>query len=163
MPLIFITVGLGLPLWAFRVSLFWIHNFCACSMKQLAFLFVFICYFWSLGAQVTLRLTSIPANTPAGSSIYFAASINNWNPGDAASALTVVNGVYQLVIPEGTGTVSFKFTRGDWASVEANASGQDIPNRTFTFTGSPQVINLSVLRWKDNFGGGVDDDNVRPK
>ena len=118
-------------------------------MKKLAFLFVFICCFWSLGAQVTLRLTSIPANTPAGSSIYFAASINNWNPGDAASAFTVVNGAYQLVIPEGTGTVSFKFTRGAWASVETNASGQDIPNRTFTFTGSPQVINLSVLRWKD--------------
>lgn len=118
-------------------------------MKQILFFIVYLLFGWSLTAQVTLRLTSIPANTPAGSTIYFAASINNWNPGDAGSALTLVNGVYQIVIPEGSGTVSFKFTRGSWASVEANASGQDIPNRTFTFTGSPQVINLSVLRWKD--------------
>jgi predicted alpha/beta superfamily hydrolase len=118
-------------------------------MKRIALFIHLVLFTWSLTAQVTLRLTSIPANTPAGSTIYFAASINNWNPGDAAAALTVVNGVHQIVIPEGTGTVSFKFTRGAWASVEANASGQDIPNRTFTFTGSPQVINLSVLRWKD--------------
>ena len=42
---------------------------------------------FSLGidAQVTLRITSIPANTPTGATIYLAGSINGWNPFDNGS------------------------------------------------------------------------------
>ena len=32
-------------------------------------------------AQVTLKVTSIPANTPAGATIFVAGSFNGWNPG----------------------------------------------------------------------------------
>lgn len=104
--------------------------------------------------QVTLRITSIPGNTPAGATIYLAGSVNSWNPGDSNSMVQPDGfGAYQIIIPEGTGTVEYKFTRGSWATVEGNASGGYLPNRTFTFTGVPQTLNLTVQSWEDLTGG----------
>lgn len=101
-------------------------------------------------SQVTLRITTIPANTPANATIYVAGSFNTWNPQSAAHIMQPDGlGAYQIVIPEGSGTATYKFTRGAWASVEGNASGGFLPDRTFTFTESPQTINLTVLSWED--------------
>lgn len=106
-------------------------------------------------SQVTLRITSIPGNTPPSSTIYLAGSINNWNAGDANYIMQPDGlGAYQIIIPQGTGSVEYKFTRGSWPTVEGNASGGFLPNRTFTFTGSPQTISLTILSWEDLTGGG---------
>lgn len=105
-------------------------------------------------AQVTLRITGLPANTPAGATIYFASNINNWNPADPAYALTRdANGVPTIVIPQGTGTVLYKFTRGTgWETVEGGPNGEEIGNRSFTFGAGPQTVNLTIQSWKDLFG-----------
>lgn len=114
--------------------------------------------------QVTLRVTSIPSNTPAGASIYIAGTINSWNPGNADYILQPDGlGAYQFTIPEGIGTVSYKFTRGSWQTVEGNALGGFLPDRSFTFTGSPQTINLTILSWEDLGGtsGSTASSNVQ--
>lgn len=119
-------------------------------MKQLLPLFLLVAV--ALPAQVTLRVTSVPANTPEGATIYVAGSFNSWNP--AATALVADgNGKYSCVIAEGKGTAEFKFTRGSWATVEGNATGKYLPNRTFSFTGSAQTLNLSILSWEDTGAG----------
>jgi len=100
-------------------------------------------------------VTSLPSSTPSGAAIYFASSINTWNPGSANFTLTTgTNNIRTITIPEGTGTVSYKFTRGSWATVEGNATGGSLPNRTFTFTGQPQTINVTILTWEDLSGSG---------
>jgi predicted alpha/beta superfamily hydrolase len=116
--------------------------------KYLTLLFIGIPFFmWS---QVTLRVTSIPTNTPAGASIYVAGSFNGWNPMSAAHVMIPdENGAWELTIPEGTGTVEYKFTRGGWPTAEGNANGGFLPNRSFTFTGQPQTLNLTILSWED--------------
>lgn len=125
-------------------------------MKKWLFLFCPILAF----SQVTLRVTSIPSSTPLGSSIYMAGTVNNWNPASAAHILAADGqGNYLITIPEGTGTVSYKFTRGSWSTVEGNANGGFLPDRTFTFTGSPQTINLTIQSWED-LGGGTAAANV---
>ena len=118
-------------------------------------LFILICF--SSKAQVTLNITSLPVNTPNGAVIYFASSVNSWSPNNNNFVLNNGNnGTKTITIPEGTGTVQFKFTRGSWASVETNSSGGAIANRTFTFTGQPQTINLTVQNWEDlATGGGI--------
>jgi predicted alpha/beta superfamily hydrolase len=116
-------------------------------MKKLYFLLLFPVIAF---AQVTLKITSIPSNTPAGASIYLAGSVNTWNPGDANYILQPDGfGNLQIVIPQGTGTVNYKFTRGSWATVEGNATGGFLPDRSFTFTGGPQTINLTIQSWED--------------
>lgn len=122
-------------------------------MKKISLILLFVGSL-SLPAQVTLRITSIPNNTPLGATIYLAGSINSWTPGNAAYIMQPDGlGAFQITIPEGTGTVEYKFTRGSWSTVEGNANGGFLPNRSFTFTGNPQTINLSILSWED-LGGG---------
>lgn len=115
-------------------------------MKKLLYLLLLVIA--SVQAQVTLKVTSIPANTPAGSVLYVAGNFNSWNPSGTA-LVADGSGNYSCTIPEGLGSVEYKFTRGSWATVEGNASGTYLPNRTFTFNGSPQTLLLTILSWED--------------
>jgi predicted alpha/beta superfamily hydrolase len=119
------------------------------------YIIAFLLFYSCLGySQVTLRITSIPENTPTGSTIYIAGNLNNWNAGDSNYVMQPDGlGVYQITIPQGTGLVEYKFTRGSWPTVEGNATGGFLPNRSFTFTGSPQTINLTIQSWEDITGG----------
>lgn len=124
-------------------------------MKKITLLLAFLSTIL-LNAQVTLRVTSIPANTPAGANVYLIGSINAWNPDNTQYQLQTDGfGARTITIPEGTGTVTYKFTRGvSWSTVEGNATGGFRPDRTFTFTGSPQTINLTIESWEDISGSG---------
>lgn len=125
-------------------------------MKSLYTLFFIIVSTSVLKAQVTLRITSLPSNTPLNSTIYIAGAVNNWN---AASDQYIMEpdgtGNWTITIPEETGTSEYKFTRGSWAAVEGNATGNYLPNRTFTFTGIPQTINVTIASWEDLGGSGT--------
>lgn len=125
-------------------------------MKKISFL-IAVLLTGLLNAQITLRITSIPANTPAGANIYLIGSSNGWDPTNTQYLMQPDGfGARQITIPEGTGTVSYKFTRGgSWSTVEGNASGGFLPDRTFTFTGSPQTLNLTVQSWEDISGSGT--------
>ena len=115
----------------------------------------FLLLFQLTMGQVTLKITSIPSNTPVADKIYLAGDVNSWNEADPSYILQPDDlGNLQITIPEGSGTKGFKFTRGSWAAVEGNASGQYLPNRNYTFTGVPQVINLTILSWED-LGGNT--------
>ena len=115
-------------------------------MKKFLLLFVLASSVFQ--AQVTLKITSVPANTPAGAVIYVAGSFNGWNPSSTPLAADG-SGNFVYTVPEGSGSAEYKFTRGSWPTVEGNAVGQYLPNRTFTFTGSPQTLNLTVQSWED--------------
>jgi len=104
---------------------------------------------------ITIRLTSVPASTPAGATIYLASSGNNWTTDDPAYALTqVADGTYSLTLPPGTGTLEFKFCRGTWASIETDADNRALPNRHLLYTAQPQTLELQVLNWEDE-GGAI--------
>ncbi len=104
----------------------------------------------ALFAQVTLKITSLPSNTPANATIYLAGSVNTWNAGDPNYTLQSDGlGNWQIVIPQGIGTVEYKFTRGSWPTVEGNATGSFLPNRSFMHTNQPQTINLTIQSWED--------------
>ena len=118
--------------------------------KYLAFLFIFCSSVAS--AQVTINITSVPANTPANASIYIAGSFNNWDPGNTNYILTNNGGTYSITLPAGAGTIQFKFTLGSWATNETTANGAQLPNRTFTY-GNGSTINLSIARWASVTGG----------
>lgn len=107
-----------------------------------------------VAADVTLRVASVPQDTPAGSHLYVAGSFNGWNPADPAYELVEHDGVWTVTIPEGTGLAEYKFTRGSWETVEGDANGGRIDNHTFTFTDAPQTLDLSILSWEDLSGGG---------
>ena len=108
-----------------------------------------------LDAQLTLKVTSIPLNTPAGSNIYAAGTFNNWNPSDANTQLSLnTEGHYVLTINPPAGTVKFKFTRGGWPTVEGDANGSFLPDRVLNYNGQPTTVDLTILSWEDTGAGG---------
>lgn len=107
-----------------------------------------------INAQLTLKVTAIPLNTPAGSSIHAAGTFNNWNPSDANTKLSLnADGHYVVTVNPPAGTVKFKFTRGSWATVEGNANGSFLPDRVLTYNGQPTTVDLTILTWEDTGSG----------
>lgn len=107
-------------------------------------------------AQVTLDVTSIPANTPEGDPIHVAGNFNGWDPADPVHALTDDgDGTWSISFTPPVGTVEFKFTRGSWSTAEGNATGGFQPNHTLTYTGSPMTESLPILSWEGEGGTGT--------
>ena len=118
---------------------------------------VFIIFLLScsnLFAQLTINVTDVPQNTPVGDDIYLAGNFNSWDPGNSADILTNNgDGTYSITFTPANGTLEYKFTRGSWTSVEGDAQGQEIANRTLSYTGSQQTVDVSILSWKDGGSG----------
>ena len=115
-------------------------------MRKYLLLFVLSSTF--IFSQVTLKITSIPTNTPTASTIYVAGSFNGWNP-SSTPMVSDGNGNFVYTVPEGSGIAEYKFTRGSWNTVEGNATGNYLPNCTFTFSGTAQTLNLTIQSWED--------------
>ncbi len=101
-------------------------------------------------AQFTVRINvQHPTTTP--DSIYIAGSFNKWNPGDKnfiLSAFRDNNKFIALHLP--AGHYEYKFTRGNWTSVESTEAGLDIYNRVAEIK-SDTVLNDTIAGWLDKF------------
>ena len=124
------------------------------TLKKLCSLLLLLLGF-TVHAQVTFKITSVPANTPANATLYIAGTFNSWNPGSSSHALiyNAADGSYQITLPASTGTMEYKFTRGAWAAVETNATNGAVPNRSYTFGSGPATVLCQVLNWEDLAGG----------
>ncbi len=122
----------------------------------LAMLFVSISLNGRLIAQATFILETIPEYTPAEDFVYMAGDFNGWNPGDVNHQLIKNDeGLWESTLngfPDGI-TLNFKFTRGDWGTVEKGPNGEEIDNRSFTF-GNGDTVMVTIYNWADNGGGG---------
>jgi predicted alpha/beta superfamily hydrolase len=116
-----------------------------------------------VSAQWVIRLTTVPTNTPTADFIYMAGSINTWDPAAPAYKLTKIGNTWQIVLNPPTGLQEFKFTRGSWPTVEGNASGGFLPNRTYTYSGGLDTLNLTIASWEDLGGSntGTTEENVQ--
>lgn len=107
---------------------------------------------WS---QLTIRITGVPSNTPANSSIYVSGTFNNWNPADPARLMTSIgDGKYIITINPAPGQVEFKFTRGSWETVEGSIAGLPQPSHKVFYNGQPKTVEVVVLSWPDVLSGG---------
>jgi predicted alpha/beta superfamily hydrolase len=115
-----------------------------------------------LFSQLTIRVTSIPANTPQNDPIHIAGSFQNWNPGDPNYQLSESNnGIYFITFTPPAGGIEYKFTRGNWDTVEGNANGGFLPNRSYNYAGGLDTIEHQILSWEGSTGGqGSAADNV---
>ncbi|MEO6039149.1 MAG: alpha/beta hydrolase-fold protein, partial [Saprospiraceae bacterium] len=119
-------------------------------------LFLLLLFACSAQAQLTIKVTAIPANTPPGSSIYIAGNFNNWDPGDATKILTALGGgQFSIVLNPPNGTVEFKLTRGSWATVEGDANGNQQANHVTTYNGQPKTVEVPILTWEDQGSGST--------
>jgi metallo-beta-lactamase class B len=123
-----------------------------CKISALS---LFLVFSFVSKSQVVIHIASIAENTPEDATIYFAGNINGWNPGDPAFALEKrADGDHWIDLPDGNGTLEFKFTRGSWDKVESNGHGGFRPNRTYSYGFGVDTLHLDILGWEDLDHGG---------
>ena len=103
-----------------------------------------------LNAQLTIIVNQIPSNTPAGAEVFIAGNFQNWNPGDQAYKLQANSqGNLEITFTPSVQNMSFKFTRGSWDTVEGNANGGFLPDRSYTYNGGLVTLTVQILSWED--------------
>lgn len=85
---------------------------------------------------------------PADEAIYLATDRHGWRPDGVRCERTgPAEARAVLRLPVGT-ALSFKATRGSWATVEKAADGREIPNRRVRVEGDT-VVTIAVAAWAD--------------
>ena len=102
-------------------------------------------------AQVTIVISRVPDNTPKEDTLYLAASINSWDPGNRAYQFErEADGSYRLNLPQAQMPFVYKITRGNWTRVEGDVNGNKLGDREIpVFQKPPFVANIQVLSWED--------------
>ena len=100
--------------------------------------------------KIRIEINSLPASTPAGSSIFIAGNFNSWNPQNKNFQFQKNEKGYFLELPLNAGSYEYKITRGGWDKVETTMEGKDVGNRTLKVDGDA-TIEVSVEGWKDLF------------
>jgi AraC-like DNA-binding protein len=110
----------------------------------------FFCAADHAGAQVTIRVSQIPAYTPNGDSIYVAGTFNNWTTRSSDYRLAKqADGSYAITINTTLSYFEYKFTRGSWNTVEGGEGGRAIGNRVFYTKDSTAIIDVIIRTWED--------------
>ncbi|MBK8572308.1 MAG: alpha/beta hydrolase [Holophagaceae bacterium] len=105
----------------------------------------------AVGFQVT-----VPATTPRDAALHVAGNMNGWNPGDPQWQLRrQADGTWsgQFLLEPGY-ALQFKLTRGSWETVEKDAKGGELPNRTVE-VGPATTVRIQVASWRDQAPGAA--------
>ncbi len=104
--------------------------------------------------QVTFEVT-VPPETPPDAEVWLSgnhAALGQWN-GAGVKLTRSPEGRYTTRLPLPAGTaLEYKVTRGSWATVEKDASGQELPNRALRVDSRSERVSLTVARWADQGG-----------
>jgi predicted alpha/beta superfamily hydrolase len=101
--------------------------------------------------QLTLDV-AVPLETTAEAEVWVCGNhpaLGAWD-GKGVKLTRTPDGHYEgtVSVPAGT-LLEYKVTRGDWETVEKDASGREIHNRKLRMGGEAQRVSITVARWAD--------------
>ena len=100
--------------------------------------------------KIRVEVHHLPSNTPENADIYISGDFNNWDPGDTKYLMNRAgDSMYYIDLPRGAGELEYKFTRGDWTSVEKDGCGFEIDNRSLKYGRDNKIISNTILSWAD--------------
>lgn len=104
--------------------------------------------------SVRLVIESVPTNTPEDAKIYVAGTFNSWQTDLPRFQMQPQgDGSYALTVPIYRDTVQYKFTRGNWSSVEGRRSGRARFNRQLILPPLTEpTVRVQILSWEDLSG-----------
>jgi len=122
----------------------------AICRRLLVVFLLFPCF--GLDAQLKILITGLPYSTPEGDTLFFAGSINGWNPHDPDFMFrkNPLTGLFELNIPQPAASGKFKVTRGSWSSVECRSDGSNIGDRVYM--GESRITEINIEAWHDISG-----------
>ena len=98
---------------------------------------------------VTFVIKNLPEAHNFDDDIYISGDFEGWSGGSAKFKLKKEKEIYKIDVPKYNESISFKFTKGDWDSVECEKAGNPIENRVYAFTKLKDTIEISILNWND--------------
>lgn len=107
-------------------------------------------------AQATFNVTVPGSTAGTGRSVFLAGELNRldpplafWNPGGLR--MNQIDSTHWTVTVTGApGTnIQYKYVLGDWAFVEKSQNCSEIQNRSVTLSSTGQVLNHTVLQWRN--------------
>lgn len=99
--------------------------------------------------QIILKVDKIPANTPKGAFIYVTGNFNYWNTSEQKFMLKPGQDKSLCIkLPLSYGKIEYKFTRGDWTSMEADLCGYAIENRKIQKS-TNDTVHVVIESWSD--------------
>jgi len=111
-------------------------------------------YIGYINGQVTFRVTDLPKSTPPDTEIFISGDFEGWSGGSDQYRLDLLGDHnYIITLPQQSGDIRFKFTRGSWASVEKGKHGEEISNRVYSFGGNGDTVEIIILNWADSGEG----------
>jgi AraC-like DNA-binding protein len=110
---------------------------------------------WEKRIRYEFIIRKIPDNTPADATLYITGNFNNWNPADPFHKLThSADGTRRVTIYAEQDRIEYKFTRGNWQTVEGRETGKARPNRLIFRNSSVNTkgIETEIAGWEDLTG-----------
>lgn len=106
---------------------------------------------WEDQFRYLIKLVKVPKNTPHDATIYIAGNFNNWDSCHKDYKLVKLkNGTYSISIFSTLEKIQYKFTRGNWESVEGRANGRAMHNREILRSKQLNpIIENEVQTWED--------------
>ena len=96
---------------------------------------------------VTFIIKDFPDTHNFDNDIYLSGDFEGWSGGSTPFKLKKENKVYSIDVPKHRETISYKFTKGDWGSVECKENGNPIENRIYSFKKLKDTIEISIINW----------------
>ncbi|MBD0283942.1 MAG: tetratricopeptide repeat protein, partial [Flavisolibacter sp.] len=119
-------------------------------MKKLLLFHILLMTVQHLFAQYTVHF-SVLIPEGAKDTVYLAGNFNNWNPRDENYRLSPLDANRQsITLNLPAGHYEYKFTRGNWPTVESTEAGLDIWNRVLEVQ-KDTTISITVKGWIDRF------------
>lgn len=106
--------------------------------------------------NITIKVTEIPKSTPPDAPIYITGNFNGWVPGDKRYKLTKTEfGTYEVSVPVYWPRLAYKFTRGNWYTVEGKTYGRPRNDRFQLLNDEllTQPIVDKITHWEDQSSG----------
>lgn len=110
---------------------------------------------WESQPTYRFYIKSIPKNTPKDASIYIAGNFNNWETNSETYKLQKqFDGTFRIAVTTNIPKIEYKFTRGDWTTVEGQESGKAKPNRIIYRKSNVNLeeITQDIESWEDLSG-----------
>ncbi|MBP6385637.1 MAG: helix-turn-helix domain-containing protein [Pseudarcicella sp.] len=106
---------------------------------------------WEDFSNYTFVVRSIPENTPHDAQLYIVGNFNDWDP--CAKPYKLVkqsDGTYRFSLYSDLEKIEFKFTRGNWNSVEGRDNGKALANRVlFRKNKNQHQVECKIVSWED--------------
>lgn len=122
------------------------------KIKHIAYIFLLAFSLLSCQNQntsehsVTILLKS-DANIPTDKDVYISGNFEGWTGGNEKYRLEKNGEINQVTLQDTLGNLEFKFTLGNWDTVEKDINGNDITNRTYQFTAANDRLSVIVENW----------------